>query len=103
MSLKLNKPEKLGKRREAEEKTRQRGRLSFILYRGVLGWGGLMIVVTSSSDVLIDHKRLAIHLVRSLFLILAGSVMGLLWWDNAEGRFHRATKHQDMIDKTCSE
>jgi len=38
MSLKLNKPEKLGKRREAEEKTRQRGRLSFILYRGVLGW-----------------------------------------------------------------
>jgi len=41
--------------------------------------------------------------VRSLLLILAGSVMGLFWWDDAERRFHCATKQQDTNDKARPE
>jgi hypothetical protein len=100
MGSKLDKSEKFEKRRQAWEKVRKQGGLRFILFRGVLGWGVSMIIMGACVDTFIDHKHLSVHPVRSLFLLLAGSILGLLWWADGERRFHYATKQQDSINKS---
>jgi len=103
MSIKLSKSERFEKRRQAWEKIRERGKLRFILYRGVLGFGVLMIIGSACIDRFIDHKILAFHPISSLFLILMGWLIGQIGWDDAERRFQPATKQQDSIEESHPE
>jgi hypothetical protein len=95
---------KFEKHRQAWEKTRQRGREPFIIRRGVLGWGGFMIISTTCTDVFFRHKS-----VDELFWVsvliglaiwpLSGAIVGLIAWDSAERRFHDTTKQTDSINE----
>jgi hypothetical protein len=87
------------KRRQAWEKVRKHGKLRFILFRGVFGYGVLMIIVLACIDKFIDHKVLAVHPIRSSFLILAGWFIGLIGWDAGERRFRDQGKQQHSINE----
>jgi len=87
------------KRRQAWEKVRKQGKLRFILFRGVIGYGALMIIVLACCDKFIDHKVLAVHPIRSSFLILMGWFIGLIGWDTGEKRFHDPGKQQRSINE----
>ena len=84
-------PAKFEKHRQAWEKLRQRGKVSFILYKGVLLWGGLMFVLTTCTNVFIRHdplNRLPMFLViDALIWCLFGSIWGIWMWHRCEKRF----------------
>jgi hypothetical protein len=83
--------------RERWERVRRQGKLRFIFFRGILGYGVFMIIFGAYADKFIDHKVLAIHPVRSLFLISVGWFVGLWGWNDGENRFHRANIQPDLI------
>jgi hypothetical protein len=89
------------KRRQAWENTRQRGRKSFILRRGVLGWGGFMFIFMTCMSIFIDHRKIDWHYVIISLIIwpLAGYGYGLSMWCWAEERFHGSdTKPPSIIE-----
>ncbi len=81
---------KFEKQRQSWEKIRKRGKLSFILYRGVLGWGGFMFLVMTTFQVFVNHRSLSwsFMLVSALVWPLAGYVCGLCVWSWSERRLH---------------
>jgi len=93
---------KFEKQRQSWEKIRKRGQLSFILYRGVLGWGGLMFLVMTATKVFVDHRRLSWFsmLVSALVWALAGYCWGLCVWSWTERRFQGAGKQQNSIKES---
>jgi hypothetical protein len=84
------------------EKKRKYGRRSFILYRGVLKWGGIMFVLTTITNVLARHKHLSWILVVSTLIAcpLAGYVWARCVWYVNERRYAGAGKQQDSIKES---
>lgn len=70
-------------RRQAEQwaQIRERGKNHFILYRGVLCWGGTTGVVWSllMAAVLFSHGNFILFIVAMPFATLAFMVGGLFW------------------------
>src|ERR1035437_5315054 len=80
---------KFEKQRQSWEKTRKLGKLSFIIYRGVLGWGGFMFLWMTIFEVFVIHRSLSwlFMLVSALIWPLAGYGWGLWEWRWLERRF----------------
>jgi hypothetical protein len=70
------------------EKRRKHGKWSFLAYRGVLRWGGIMFVLTMFTNVVGLHKKL--NWVTSVTLLIACLLVGYVWglciWHLNEGR-----------------
>jgi hypothetical protein len=81
------------------EKKRRRGRRFFILYWGVLRWGGIMFILTMITNVLARHMKVEWRLVVSL--LIASPFAGYVWarctWYVNERRFQGAIKQRDSI------
>lgn len=71
------------------ERIRARGSTSVILWRGMLGFGGLAFALSTCSAVLISHRHLDAALVaqKALTWLLAGLFFGLCWWLIEESRY----------------
>jgi hypothetical protein len=84
------------------EKKRKHGRRSFILYRGVLKWGGIMFVLTTITNVLARHRQLSWILVVSTLVacLFAGYVWARCVWVLNERRYAGARKQQDSIKES---
>jgi hypothetical protein len=82
------------------EKKRKHGKRSFLLYRGVLKWGG--IILTTITNVLARHKTLTWILVVSTLIacLFAGYVWARCVWVLNERRFSGAGKQQDSIKES---
>jgi|ERR1035437_1761098 hypothetical protein len=87
------------RQRRKWEKKRRHGRRSFIIYRGVLKWGGIMFVLTLFTNVFGRHIKLNWLFVVSA--LIACPLAGFLWarsiWYVNERRFQFARKQQDSI------
>jgi hypothetical protein len=85
------------RQRKAWEKKRRHGKRSFILYRGVLRWGGIMFVLTMITNVVVRHMKVDWQLVVSL--LIACPFAGYLWarciWHVNENRFQGAGNQQN--------
>lgn len=90
------------KQRRKWEKKRRRGKQSFVLYYGVLKWGGIMFVLTNISNVLARHQKLEWHSLVSL--LIACPVAGYVWarctWAINEERFYGARKQESSIKQS---
>ena len=90
------------RQRKAWEKKRRLGKRSFVVYRGVLRWGGIMFVLTMITNVFARHMKLDWRLVVSL--LIACSFAGYVWarcvWHVNENRFQGAMKKQDSIKES---
>jgi hypothetical protein len=77
------------RQRKAWEKKRKKGKRSYLLYRGVLRWGGFMFGLTACSDVYIRHEKLDWSLGLSLLIgcLLVGFVWALCIWNLNERRY----------------
>jgi hypothetical protein len=79
---------------KAWEKKRKHGRRSFIVYRGVLKWGGIMFALTMFTNVFGRHRKLDWLFVVSA--LIACPIAGFLWarsiWYVNERRFQGAMK-----------
>ena len=82
------------RQRKAWEKKRKHGRRSFIVYRGVLKWGGIMFALTMFTNVFGRHRKLDWLFVVSA--LIACPIAGFLWarsiWYVNERRFQGAMK-----------
>ena len=89
------------KQRLKWEKKRKNGKQSFMVYHGVLKWGGSMFVL-SSIGILARHQELNWHYVVSLLIAcpLAGYVWARCTWSLHEDRFYGAKKRQDSIKES---
>jgi hypothetical protein len=76
------------------EKKRKQGKRSFIVYRGVLRWGGIMFILTTITNVFVRHNKLDWLPVVSLMIgcLVFGYVWARCTWYVNERRFHGATK-----------
>ena len=87
------------RQRRAWEKERRHGKRSFIYYRGVLKWGGIMFVLTMFTNVFGRHIKLNWLLVVSS--LIACPFAGYIWarciWHVNENRFRDAMKQEDLI------
>jgi len=84
------------------EKKRKYGRRSFILYRGVLKWGGIMFILTMITNVLARHKQLSWILVASTLIasLFAGYVWARCVWVLNERRYSCAGKQRNSIKES---
>jgi hypothetical protein len=87
---------------KAWEKKRRLGKRSFILYRGVLRWGGIMFVLTMFTNVYGRHMKMNwLPVVSSL---IACPFAGYLWarcvWYLNEMHFRDAMKEQDSFKES---
>jgi len=77
------------KQRLKWEERRKHGKWSFLLYRGVLRWGGIMFILTSITNLAIRHQKL--EWVTGLSLLAGCLFFGYIWglciWHLNEGRF----------------
>ncbi|MGD0832638.1 MAG: hypothetical protein ABR907_17025 [Terracidiphilus sp.] len=75
--------------RRTWERKRRRGKLFFLLFRGVLRWGGAMFVLNMLSNVYLLHKKL--EWISTLSLLAGCLFFGFLWgvslWFLNERRF----------------
>jgi hypothetical protein len=87
----LDNPARFERQRQAWQRLRQRGKLSFIFYRGILLWGGCMFVFSTCTDVLIRHDHLdespAFLTIDALVWLLSGMIWGIWIWHRSEKRF----------------
>jgi len=88
------------RQRNAWAKKRRHGKQSFIFYRGVLKWGGIMFVLTMFTNVFGRHMKLNWLLVVSA--LIACPIAGYLWarsiWHVNEIRF-KGTGMQQVSTK----
>lgn len=88
--------------RRAWEEKRRRGRRAFILYRGMLKWGGIMFFLTLFTNVFGRHRKLDWLFVVSA--LIACPFAGFLWarsmWFLNERRYSGARKQQDSSKKS---
>jgi hypothetical protein len=59
------------------EKKRRNGKLFFVLFRGILRWGGFMFLLTTLSNVYLLHKEL--QWISGLSLLAGCLFFGFLW------------------------
>jgi hypothetical protein len=87
---------------KAWEKKRRDGKQSFILYRGVLRWGGIMFLLTMFTNIFGRHIKMNWLLVVSL--LIACPFAGYLWarsiWHVNENRFRDEIKKQDSSNES---
>ena len=87
------------RQRKKWEKKRSRGKRFFILYWGVLRWGGIMCVLTTITNVLARHMKL--NWLSEISLLIGSLFSGYVWarctWYVNERRFKDAIKQQDSI------
>ena len=78
------------------EKLRRRGKQSFIFYRGVLRWGGIMFVLSMFTNVFGRHMKVEWRLVASFLIAcpLAGYVWARCIWHVNEIRFRDEMKQR---------
>lgn len=86
------------KRRLKWERKRKNGKRAFILYRGMLKWGGTMFVL-SNINILARHQK--VHWLYIASMLIACPVAGYVWarctWRFHEDRFYGAQKRQESI------
>jgi hypothetical protein len=93
------------RQRRAWEKKRRHGKRSFIYYRGVLKWGGIMFVLTTITNVFgrRGHPR-KLDWIFEFSLLIACSFAGYIWarciWHVNEIRFKGTMKQQDSIKES---
>jgi hypothetical protein len=84
------------------ERIRERGKLRFVLTRGVLGWGGLMFVFMSGIGIFLHHGRFYLSLPGVAFGLLiwgtGGYLFGLWMWNWNEGQFGHTKKPRSIIE-----
>jgi hypothetical protein len=90
------------RQRRKWDKRRKYGKQSFILYWGVLKWGGIMFILSSITNVLGRHRKLDWHFVVSMLIAcpLAGYVWARATWYLKEKRFYGAARQQDSIKES---
>jgi hypothetical protein len=90
------------RQRRRWERKRKHGKQSFLIYWGVLRWGGIMFILTNITNVLTRHQKLDWHSV--VGLLIAASVAGYVWarctWYVNERRFYGATKQPGSIQQS---
>ncbi|MGA2085655.1 MAG: hypothetical protein ABSG60_09075 [Terracidiphilus sp.] len=76
------------------EKQRKHGKRSFIVYRGVLKWGGTMFILTTITSFVLRRDTLNWLLVVSTLIAcpLAGYIWARCTWFVNENRFYGVTK-----------
>ncbi len=77
------------RQRQKWEKKRRHGRRSFLLYRGILRWGGIMFILTTITNHFALHQKLGWLSELSLLAgcLLAGYIWGFFTWGINERRF----------------
>jgi hypothetical protein len=87
---------------KAWEKKRRQGKRSFVLYRGVLRWGGFIFVLTTLTNVMVRHMKL--DWVSEISLLIACPFVGYFWarcvWYLNELHFRDAMEQQGTITKS---
>jgi hypothetical protein len=90
------------RQRKVWEKKRRRGKQSFIVYRGVLKWGGIMFVLTTITNVFAHHGKP--DWIFEISSLIACPFAGYLWarsmWHVNENRFQGAGKQQGSIKES---
>jgi hypothetical protein len=90
------------RQRKAWEKKRRHGKRAFILYRGVLRWGGIMFFMTTFTNVYGRHMKL--DWLSEVSLLIACPFAGYIWarciWHVNENRFYGTMKKQDSIKES---
>ncbi len=99
MATKLDKFEKLEMQRRIWEKMRGRGKQSYALLNGALGWGGLMFLLMSCVKIFVEHERLDLPYIVIGVLIwpLGGYCWGLWMWILCEKRLQGSTNKPPSI------
>jgi len=89
------------KRRLKWEKKRKNGKQAFIIYRGMLKWGGTMFVL-SSIGILARHQKVHWPYVASMLIAcpLAGYVWARCTWHFHEDHFYGVKKRQSVNKKS---
>jgi|CZKF01.1.fsa_nt_gi hypothetical protein len=89
---------------KAWEKKRRHGKRSFIVYHGVLRWGGIMFVLTTITNVFTHHGKP--DWIFEISALIACPFAGYLWawgmWNVNERRFQGVRKQQDSIKESKS-
>jgi hypothetical protein len=77
------------RQRQKWEKKRGRSKRFFILYRGVLRWGGFMFILTTLTNHFIRHQKLGWFPEVNLLIgcMVSGYIWGLWIWILNEKRF----------------
>jgi hypothetical protein len=90
------------RQRRKWERKRRHGKRSFIVYRGVLKWGGIMFVLTTITNV-VAHQGQP-DWIFELSALIACSFAGYIWarsiWHVNENRFQGTGKQQDSIKES---
>ncbi len=85
------------------ERTRAKGKWRFVLLRGIIGFGVVMIVITGLMDHLLAYFHITSDIslkyfwqdlltIRAPFLLLGGVVIGLIAWRRKESEYQEALK-----------
>ena len=72
---------------------RARGRIRFAVTRGVLAWGGLMLLAFSLGQWIADRLNVTVFLFLATFLSVGGFIGGVFMWNKEEARYSE-TKHR---------
>jgi hypothetical protein len=77
------------RQRQKWEKKRRHGRRFFLLYYGILRWGGIMFILTTITNHFALHQKLGWLSELSLLVgcLLAGYIWGFFTWGINERRF----------------
>ncbi len=90
------------RQRQKWEKKRKNGKQSFLFYRGVLRWGGIMFILTTVTNVLARHQTLEWH--STVSVLIASPIAGYVWarcmWSINEYRFYGAEKQSASIKRS---
>jgi hypothetical protein len=85
------------RQRRKWEKKRRRGKRSFIFYRGVLRWGGIMFVLTTFTNIIVYHGKL--DRMVEISALIACPFAGYLW---AWGMWHLNERRFGFIAKSLT-
>jgi hypothetical protein len=90
------------RQRQKWEKKRKNGRRSFLIYRGVLKWGGIMFVLTSLTNALTRNKQF--DWLFEVSMLIACPFAGYVWarcvWYVNERRYRHAMMQQDSVKRS---
>jgi drug/metabolite transporter (DMT)-like permease len=96
-----NDPAKYERQRMYWVKTRERGRLRFVLTLGCV-WGGFMFIFTSSIGIFLHNDKFYLSPLGITFGLLiwgaAGYSFGFWMWNQNEGRFGPTRKPPSIIE-----
>jgi hypothetical protein len=95
-----HKQRRLQKQGKAWNMMRARGRLKFILYRGVALFGGLMFIFTTAINIIVRHQKETV----GFFLVdaVVWGFAGLLWALWTWSRYERAFRGSNGVTATRS-